>query len=159
MSLGLWCALLNKYMLYWKHLSGDPLRPHLLLYVYFMIPSGSKPSPASFAFITQFKEKMKTQMMKVLDRCSLEWELPPLAIYSLLALSIASSLSPFLRKNDQHHRSGRVFAPCNSDSLGRWKWYRKRVNNFELFMWFFAFDTVVIKSSKKATAPTRTSGF
>lgn len=135
--------------LYWKHLSGDPLRPQLLLYVYFMIPSGSKPSPGSFAFIAQFKEKVKTQTMKVLDRCSLEWELPPLAVYSLLALNITSSLSPFLRENDQHHQSGRFFVPRNSDSLACWKWCKKRINNFELFMWFLPLTQLLLRVLKK----------
>lgn len=127
-----------------------------LLCVFFMILPGSKSTPASFAFITQFKEKMKTKMMQVL-----------IQVFPCVRPATSSSLfsphpecyifilSPFQRQNDQHHQSPAAFALGNSD----WKRCRKGIQQLWTFYVIFAFDTVVIKSSKKATAPTRTSGF
>lgn len=60
-------------VLYWKQLSQDPARMTPFICVFhdhdFYV---SKSSPVSFASIIQFKDKMKKELMKVLDRCSLE---------------------------------------------------------------------------------------
>lgn len=116
---------LKKHVLCWKQLSLDPLETQLLLYVFFMISSASKSSPASFAFITQFKAKVKVKMMKVLDRQVFPW-VRTATLSSLFpsALNVTSLLSPSQRVIQSSGTWPLLLAIL---TLARWKRCRKRI--------------------------------
>lgn len=113
-----------------------------------MIPSASKSSPASFAFITQFKVKMKVKMMKVLDRCSLEQEqgvhLERFIAFCPECYVLALSFS----ESDQiarHHGLWSWQFWCSLAESGAERGFK----NFELFMWFLPLTQLLLRVLKK----------
>ena len=112
-------------------------------------PSGSKSSPATFAFITQFEGIMKRKMMKALHRCSVKncyleqftpfrpWMLRP---YCLL-----------LRERAIESLGAAVFALGSFDSPELKAVQNENLTTWDFLMWFLPLTQLLLRVLKSSS--------